>query len=109
MNNFTGILLEYASVHEAQHSLEAQCKNVNELIDVLVGLTDIVGDAWKGDDAEQFPIDLNRKLISALSGFSTDLTSLVSRISSGIDEVERADNQSVRLLNDLGDTIQAIY
>jgi uncharacterized protein YukE len=109
MGLLEGILMEFAAVQEAQRALQQQQQNVSDLVDMVSSFTNIVGAAWKGDDAEQFPIDLNQKVIMALTGFGGGIGSFIGQINSAMDRMEQADQAVDKIVDGVSDLFDAIF
>lgn len=104
-----GLFADINPIGEAVQMIAQQQQAVNGVADSLKSFLPIVGDAWKGDDADQFAVDLAEKMLKALSGMDMNLGSFMSQINSAVDIVNQADNAVNGMVGELVDVFDSIF
>ncbi len=104
-----GLFADINPIQEAAQMIGQQQQAVNGVADMLKGFIPVVGDAWKGDDADQFAVDLSQKMLQALSGMDMNLGSFLGQLSSAVDIVNQADNAVNGMVGELVDVFDAIF
>lgn len=104
-----GLFVDINPIQEAAQMIGQQQQAVNGVAGMLKGFIPIVGGAWKGDDADQFPVDLEEKILQALSGMEMNLGSFIGQINSAVDIVNQADNAVNGMVGELVDVFDAIF
>jgi uncharacterized protein YukE len=97
------ILFVRSAVEQAMSQISQQQQLTSGVLDTIKGYVPTVQQVWTGNDATEFGNDVQRKvvpamleLIAAIAGFNLNLTK-----STNI--VDKADSDSQKLANDLGD------
>lgn len=97
------ILFVRSAVEQAMSQISQQQQLTSGVLDTIKGYVPTVQQVWTGNDATEFGNDVQRKvvpamleLIAAIAGFNLNLTK-----STNI--VDKADNDSQKLANELGD------
>ena len=86
-----------------------QQQATNDVAGMLKGFIPVIGSGWKGDDATQFGVDLNHKMLLALSGMDMRMGTFVGQINSAIDIVHQADHTVNRMVSELVDLFDTIF
>ncbi len=103
-----GLFVDINPIQEAAQMIGQQQQAVNGVADMLKGFIPVLGAAWKGDDAEQFPDALSREVLKALSGMDMNLGSFLGQLSSAVDIVNQADNAVNGMVGKLVDVFNEI-
>lgn len=107
--SFAGLFAHIHPIQEATQMITQQQQATNDVAGMLKGFIPVIGSGWKGDDATQFGVDLNHKMLLALSGMDMRMGTFVGQINSAIDIVHQADHTVNRMVSELVDLFDTIF
>lgn len=104
-----GLFAHIHPIQEAAQMITQQQQATNDVVSMLKGFIPVIGSGWKGDDATQFGVDLNHKMLLALSGMDMRMGTFVGQINGAIDIVHQADLKANKMVSELVELFDAIF